>query len=109
MLIIRGVNVFPSAIEAALLDDPALAGQYAIVVDRREAMPQLEVHAELSADGADEQAVASRLRERLEQRLRLRVDVVVGEPGSIPRQEIGKAKRVFERTAERDELALARE
>src|SRR5215210_4507692 len=67
MLIIRGVNVFPSAIEAALLDDPALAGQYAIVVDRRDAMPQLEVHAELSADDADEQAVAARLRERLEQ------------------------------------------
>jgi phenylacetate-CoA ligase len=109
MLIIRGVNVFPSAIEAALLDDPALAGQYAIVVDRREAMPQLEVHAELSGDGADEQAVTSRLRGRLEQRLRLRVDVIVGEPGSIPRQELGKAKRVFERTAERDELALARE
>jgi len=63
----------------------------------------------LSADDADEQAVAARLRERLEQRLRLRVGVVVGEPGSIPRQEIGKAKRVFERTEERDELALARE
>jgi phenylacetate-CoA ligase len=109
MLIIRGVNVFPSAIEATLLDDPALAGQYAIVVDRREAMPQLEVHAELSEDGADEQAVASRLRERLEQRLFLRIGVVVGGPGSIPRQEIGKAKRVFERTPDRDELALARE
>jgi phenylacetate-CoA ligase len=110
MLVIRGVNVFPSAIEAALLDDPALGGQYAIVVDRREAMPQLEVHAELSEDGAEEEeAVAARLRERLEQRLLLRVGVVVGEAGSIPRQEIGKAKRVFERTEERDELALARE
>jgi phenylacetate-CoA ligase len=109
MLVIRGVNVFPSAIEAALLDDPALAGQYAIVVDRREAMPQLEVHAELSEDALDGEAVAGRLRERLEQRLRLRLAVVVGEPGSIPRQELGKAKRVFERTEERDELALARE
>jgi phenylacetate-CoA ligase len=109
MLVIRGVNVFPSAIEAALLDDPALAGQYAIVVDRREAMPQLEVHAELSEDGVDEKTVAGRLQARLEQRLRVRVGVVVGEPGSIPRQEIGKAKRVFERTEEKDELALARE
>jgi hypothetical protein len=35
MRVIRGVNVFPSAVEAALLDDPALGGQYAIVVDRR--------------------------------------------------------------------------
>jgi phenylacetate-CoA ligase len=109
MLVIRGVNVFPSAIEAALLDDSALAGQYAIVVDRRESMPQLEIHAELVEDDGDAEGVAARLRERLEERLLLRVGVVVGRPGSIPRQELGKAKRVFERTSEMDELALARE
>jgi phenylacetate-CoA ligase len=109
MLIIRGVNVFPSAIEAAVLDDPALAGQYAIVVDRRGLMPQLEVHAELAEDGADRESVAAGLRERLHERLLLHVRVVVGEPGSIPRQEIGKAKRVFDRTEEMDELALSRE
>jgi phenylacetate-CoA ligase len=109
MLIIRGVNVFPSAIEAAVLDDPALAGQYAIVVDRRGLMPQLEVHAELAEDGADRESVAAGLRERLHERLLLHVRVVVGEPGSIPRQEIGKAKRVFERTEEMDELARSRE
>jgi len=109
MLVIRGVNVFPSAIEAALLDDSALAGQYAIVVDRRESMPRLEVHAELAEGDGDVESVAARLRERLEERLLLRVQVVVGRPGSIPRQELGKAKRVFERTPEMDELALARE
>ena len=109
MLVIRGVNVFPSAIEAALLDDSALAGQYAIVVDRRESMPRLEVHAELAEGDGDVESVAARLRERLEERLLLRVRVVVGRPGSIPRQELGKAKRVFERTPEMDELALARE
>ena len=109
MLIIRGVNVFPSAIEAALLDDPALAGQYAIVVDRRGLMPQLEVHAELAEARADRESVAAGLRERLHERLLLHIRVVVGEPGSIPRQEIGKAKRVFERTEEMDELALSRE
>jgi phenylacetate-CoA ligase len=107
MLVIRGVNVFPSAVEAALLDDPALGGQYAIVVDRRGSLPELEVHAELaSAELGDE--VAVRLAKRLEERLRLRVTVAVGEPGSIPRQELGKAKRVFERTAEADELAELR-
>jgi hypothetical protein len=37
---------------------------------------------------------------RLAERLRLRVKVDVGDPGSIPRQETGKAKRVFERTAD---------
>jgi hypothetical protein len=61
MLVIRGVNVFPSAVEAALLDDPALAGQYALVVDQRQAMHQLEVHTELIEGSADRDAVAARL------------------------------------------------
>ncbi len=99
MLVVRGVNVFPSEIEAVLLGDPALGGQYAIVVDRRRAMPELEVYAELTSAGAHEEA-ASRLCRRLEEVLRLRVSVSVGEPGSLPRQEVGKARRVFERTDE---------
>src|SRR5215210_5638728 len=107
MLVIRGVNVFPSAVEAAVLDDPGLAGQYAIVVDQREAMNQLEVHAEVVDDAVDREAVSARLGSRLEERLRVRVAVVVGPPGSIPRQEVGKAKRVFLRTRDRDELASA--
>jgi phenylacetate-CoA ligase len=104
MLVIRGVNVFPSEIEAVLLDDPALAGQYAIVIDRRGNMAELEVRSEFaSQDLVPTKAdVEGRISERLAERLRLRVKVVVGEPGSIPRQETGKAKRVFERTAEED-------
>jgi phenylacetate-CoA ligase len=103
MLVIRGVNVFPSEIEAAVLDHPALAGHYAIVVDRRGTLPELEVRAELAAAGSGERVEAV-LRERLERDLRLRVRVVVGEPGSLPRQELGKAKRVFERTSDADPL-----
>jgi phenylacetate-CoA ligase len=104
MLVIRGVNVFPSEIEAVLLDDPGLAGQYAIVIDRRGTMPELEVRAEfVSLDLAPTRAeVEGRIGSRLAERLRLRVTVVVGDPGAIPRQETGKAKRVFERTAEED-------
>jgi phenylacetate-CoA ligase len=104
MLVIRGVNVFPSEIEAVLLDDDALGGQYAIVVDTRGTMRELEVRAELADAGWEPRSaeVAGRLRERLAERLRLRVAIVVGPPGSIPRQELGKARRVFERTAEHD-------
>src|SRR5204863_6017777 len=100
MLVIRGVNVFPSEIEAVLLDDPALAGQYAVVVDRRETTPELEVRAEFaSLDLARARAeVEGRIGSRLAERLRLRVKVVVGDPDSIPRQETGKAIRVLERT-----------
>jgi phenylacetate-CoA ligase len=101
MLIIRGVNVFPSEIEAVVLDDTALAPQYAIVLDRRTALPQIEVHAELAGEGDPGHAEA-RLERRLAERLRLRVAVSVGPPGSIPRQETGKARRVWERTHDTD-------
>jgi phenylacetate-coenzyme A ligase PaaK-like adenylate-forming protein len=49
-------------------------------------------------------ATARRLEEALERRLRLRVRATVLDPGGLPRQELGKAKRVFERTEENDEL-----
>jgi phenylacetate-CoA ligase len=104
MLVIRGVNVFPSEIEAVVLEDERLGGQYAIVVDRRSILPELQVRTELAAPEflTRREEVAGALRARLAERLRLRVDVVVGDPGSIPRQELGKARRVFERTAGHD-------
>jgi phenylacetate-CoA ligase len=106
MLVVRGVNVFPSEIEAVVLAEDALSGQYAIVLDRRPTMPELLVRVELGRDGGDElrAEVAQRLAERLLSRLRLRVTVDVGRPGSVPRQEVGKARRVFERTSEEDPL-----
>ncbi len=103
MLVVRGVNVFPSEIEAVVLGDPALSGRYAIVVDRRGVLPELELHAELAAPTSHEEC-RRRLRARLEERLRLRVDVVLREIGAMPRQEVGKARRVFERTRDADPL-----
>jgi phenylacetate-CoA ligase len=106
MLIVRGVNVFPSEIEDVVLAHTALAGQYAIVLDRRTAMTNLEVRAELNAPAAPE-PVERELRAALEQRLRVRTDVYVVQPGTIPRQEVGKARRVWERLDERDPLEAA--
>jgi phenylacetate-CoA ligase len=108
MLVIRGVNVFPSEVEAVVLSDPDLGGQYAIVVDRRQTMPELDIRVELaSADLVGrEDAVADRLCARLLERLRLRTTVAVSPPDSIPRQEVGKAQRVFERTDEADPVPI---
>jgi phenylacetate-CoA ligase len=106
MLIIRGVNVFPSEIEEVVLEHPALAGQYAIVLDRRTPLTNLEVRAELAAPG-DAAAVEAELRRSLEERLRVRTDVRVLAPGTLPRQEIGKARRVWEQLDDRDPLALS--
>jgi phenylacetate-CoA ligase len=104
MLVIRGVNVFPSEIEAVLLDDEAVGGQYRILVDRRGTMPQLIVQAELvTPDRTPERAaVTDRLARRLEERLRVRPLMEVGDPGSIPRQDVGKARRVWEISADED-------
>ena len=107
MLIIRGINVYPRTIETILMDDDALGPNYAIVVDRRGPLPELEARVELADDAlvAMTSEITSRLTSRLMETIRLRVKVEVGRAGSVPRTEVGKARRVFERTDERDPLA----
>ncbi len=105
MLIVRGVNVYPRQIEAVLLDDPDVAGQYAIVVDRRQPMAELRIVAELRSGDGDREQVHRRLSELLVQHIRIRPTLELRPPGGMPRQEVGKAKRVFEQTDERDPLS----
>src|ERR671938_619948 len=62
MLVVRGVNVFPSEIESAVLEDPALAGHSAIVVDRGKALQELEVRAEAADASVAPDVAAERLR-----------------------------------------------
>jgi phenylacetate-CoA ligase len=103
MLIVRGVNVFPSEIERVLMEVPDLAPHYQIVVDRHGALDTLEVHAEVtpefSATAADLGPLAA-LRERLngalDAALGISTDVVLHPPESLPRSE-GKAVRVHDR------------
>ena len=106
MLVIRGINVYPSEIEAVLLDDRRVSGHYQIILDRRDALLELVVRAELTAPvGPDERAELLRsLTAGLKDRLRLRVGVLLGEPGELLRQETGKAKRVWEVTSADDPL-----
>ena len=96
MLIVRGVNVFPSEVERVLLEHPELAPHYEIVVDRRHALDTLEVQAELAALLDDITALAA-LRERvnhaLDAALGISTDVALQAPGTLPRSE-GKAQRV---------------
>jgi phenylacetate-CoA ligase len=103
MLVVRGVNVFPSEIEEVVLEHPALGGQYAIVLDRRGPLAELEVRAELTEPG-EAGRLEPELASRLAERLRVRTRVTVSPPGSLPRQEVGKARRVFEQLDDRDPL-----
>jgi phenylacetate-CoA ligase len=106
MLIIRGINVYPRTIETVLMSDAALGPNYAIVIDRRGALPELEARVEVAdaSLNAEADSIAARLEQQLMETVRLRIAVAVGEPGSVPRSELGKAKRVFERTGEEDPL-----
>ncbi|HZD00890.1 MAG TPA: phenylacetate--CoA ligase [Actinomycetes bacterium] len=107
MLVIRGVNVYPSEVEAVLLAEKAVGPQYLLVVDHTETMPSLVVVCELAegAAGADrrDQTRAS-IAVALERRLALRPEVHVLPTGTLPRIEIGKAQRVVERTRDHDPL-----
>ncbi len=102
MLVIRGVNVFPSEIERVLLAQPELAPHYQIVIDRSAAMPRLEVLAELTpafaATAADPTALRHRVEAALAATLSLHAVVHLHPPGDLPRSE-GKAVRVVERGA----------
>ncbi|MQL50967.1 AMP-binding protein [Desulfofundulus thermobenzoicus] len=101
MLIIRGVNVFPSQVESVLLEFSETEPHYLLVVDRKANLDQLEIWVELA-----EQMFSDKVRqlEDLENRLRERIQSVLGiaarvklvEPNTIPRSE-GKAKRVVDR------------
>ncbi|MFP3881273.1 MAG: phenylacetate--CoA ligase family protein [Actinomycetota bacterium] len=106
MLIVRGINVYPRAIEEILMSDRSLGPNYAIIVDRRTAQTELRARVELANDGlADEREdIARRLQQQIRQTVRLRAGVEVGMPGSVPRPQTGKAKRVFEQTTEEDPL-----
>jgi phenylacetate-CoA ligase len=108
MLVIRGVNVYPSQVEAALLTIAELAPHYQLVVDRTQAFPSLAVHVEPAEliveawggfDGARAEvaALANRVGERLRGHLGLNPEISIVAPKTIPRSE-GKAVRVVERS-----------
>ena len=89
MLIIRGVNVFPSEIERALLAIPQLEPHYQLVVERPGRLDELTVQVEGTVEAAS-------VRKQLHSVLGLSAQVEVVQRGSIPRSE-GKALRVLDR------------
>lgn len=90
MLVIRGVNVYPSEVERILLSVPEIAPDYLLVVDRREPMARLIVACE--APGAGD-GTAEAVRGRLRDALGLGADVRLLPSGTVPRTEVGKAVR----------------
>jgi phenylacetate-CoA ligase len=104
MLIIRGVNVFPSQVEEVLTAIPGLAPHYLIIVDKKGYLDEFEVQVELAQEGftdrfQDLAALEETIRNRLQAVLSLTPRVKLLEFGSLERTA-GKARRVLDRRKE---------
>ena len=101
MLIIRGVNVFPSQVESVVLELPEFEPHYQLVVDRVNNLDTLQVQVEVrEAFYSDEisqmMALKKRIADRLHSVLGIGADIRLMEPHSIERSE-GKSKRVIDK------------
>ncbi len=94
MVIVRGVNVYPSAIEE-IVRRVAPGAEYRVTVDRRPALPELCLELEPDSSCADPAALARRLQQACQDALSLRVPVQTVALGTLPRFEM-KAKRWIE-------------
>jgi phenylacetate-CoA ligase len=104
MLIIRGVNLYPSQIESALLAVEGTLPHYQIILTREKGLDQVEVQVEVTPEVFGDRIRAlvdlnEKLTRAIESTVGLRVNVSLVEPHSIQRSE-GKARRVIDRRAE---------
>jgi phenylacetate-CoA ligase len=98
MLIIRGVNLFPTQVEELVLQHGQLGGQYQLVVSRQDHLDAVTVRCELSPAHvhADRAAIAAQLQQRIKTLIGVSTTVDVGLPDSIERTLVGKARRVVD-------------
>ncbi|WP_038218205.1 phenylacetate--CoA ligase PaaK [Xenophilus azovorans] len=99
MLIIRGVNLFPTQVEEIVLQHPQLSGQYQLVVRRQGHLDEVEVRCELQPDaaaGAPVQEIAAWVQHRIKTLIGVSTVVSVLPPDGIERTLTGKARRVFD-------------
>ena len=99
MLIIRGVNMFPTQIEELVLQEPQLSGQYQIVVSREGPLDEVLVRCEMQpgADIGQKDGIARHLQHRIKTLIGVSTKIDIGAPDSIERTLVGKARRVIDR------------
>lgn len=97
MLVLRGVNIFPSEVERLVLADGQLAPVYLLRLRQRGPLAELAVEVEV-LPGADEKEAVARLGRALLDSFGVRLEVVARPPGSLERSE-GKAKRLIDERA----------
>ena len=104
MLIIRGVNVYPSQIEAVLLEVEGILPHYMIILTREHGLDQIEVQVEVTAQVFSDrvgslEALSEKIMDTIERVVGIRIKVTLVEPQTIQRSE-GKAKRVIDKRAQ---------
>ncbi|SCX73311.1 phenylacetate--CoA ligase PaaK [Variovorax sp. EL159] len=99
MMIIRGVNVFPTQVEEIVLAHKSLSGLYQVHVSRADKLDQVEVHCELNpaeAASADRTAIGEWVQHRVKTLIGISTRVVVHSPNEMERTQTGKARRVID-------------
>lgn len=100
MIILRGVNVFPTQIEEVLLKAETCSGHYQLELVREGRMDEMIVHAEIREDrwsGANLDAVAGQILARIKDTVGITTRIELHAPGGIERTAAGKAKRIIDR------------
>ena len=99
MLIIRGVNLFPTQIEEIVLQHGQLGGQYQLVITRDGLLDEVAVHCELLPQhvNAHAEPIARELQHRIKTLCGVSTRVHVGPPDSVERTLVGKARRVVDK------------
>jgi phenylacetate-CoA ligase len=101
MMIIRGVNVFPTQVEEIVLAHAQLSGLYQLHVSREGLLDQVEVHCELLSgsvvSGSERDAIAQWVQHRVKTLVGISTRVCVFDPNSIERTQTGKARRVVDK------------
>ena len=98
MIILRGVNVFPTQIEEQVLATGGLSSHFQIELYKAGRMDAMRVYVEAAADAADElskTAAARMLTKHVKDVVGISTEVIVGEPGAVERSQ-GKARRVVD-------------
>ena len=95
MIILRGVNVFPSQIEEQVLAQQGLAPHFQIELRRERRMDSMAIAVEAAGSAEDRLQLAAQLQKRIKQILGITVQVNAGVPGSVPRFD-GKAVRIVD-------------
>jgi phenylacetate-CoA ligase len=102
MIILRGVNIFPTQIEEKLLINPELSMHYQIVLTRSGRMDEMEIHVEARPEFSSPEArktAANRLEQAIKETIGVTSRVIIRDPDSIERSA-GKARRILDRRSQ---------